>query len=67
MTSCLQGLLFPKVSEYYQEIHTADQSTAPRGRAIDHLQYQDIGMTIKLKQQFSLPRQDDCKTRKDTK
>ena len=43
-----------KVSEYDQEIpksHTADQPTAPRGRATKHLQQQDTQKTIKAKQQ----------------
>ena len=34
--------LLPKVSEYDQEIaqlHTADQTMAPRGRATEHKQY----------------------------
>ena len=42
-----------KVSENDQEIpqsHTADQSTAPRGRATEHIQQQDIRKTIKEKQ-----------------
>ena len=41
------------VSEYDQEIpqsHTADQPTAPWGRATEHIQSQDIQKTIKAKQ-----------------
>ena len=42
-----------KVSEYDQEIpqsETGDQPTAPRGRATDYLQLQDIRKKAKAKQ-----------------
>ena len=41
-----------KTSEHDQEIpqvHTAEQPTAPQGRATKHLQPQDIRKTIKVK------------------
>ena len=58
-----------KVSEYDQEIpqsHTVDRPTAPRGRAVEHQQQQDLRQ-LKQSNKLSFPRQDDCKTRKDTK
>ena len=56
------------VSECDQEIsqsHTANHPTALCGRAKEHRQSQDIRKT-KLSNHLSLPRQDDCETRKDT-
>ena len=54
-----------KNSEYDQEIpqsQTADNPVAPRGRAA-----QPTGRQIKQSNQLSLPHQDDCNTRTDTK
>ena len=59
-----------KVSDNDQEIpqtQTTDRPNAPLGRTTDYLQQLDIQKTVKTKQQaLSLPRHDDCKTRKDT-
>ena len=59
-----------KVSEYDQEIplsHTEDHPMAPRERVTEHSQQQDIRKTLKESDQLSLPCEDDCKTRKDSK
>ena len=58
------------VSEYDQEIpqsQTADNPVAPRGRAAQPSR--DTKKTNKAKQsnQLSLPHQDDCNTRMETK
>ena len=48
---------YQKVSEYDQELpqpQTADQPTAPWGRATGHLQLQDIQKTTKNINQLSL-------------
>ena len=49
--------------------HCRPTRTAPRGRATEHSQSQDIRKTTRANNQFSVcsPRQDGCKTRKDTK
>ena len=55
-------------SEYDQEIpqsQTADNSVAPRRRAAQP--YKTPGRQIKQSNQLSLPHQDDCNTRTDTK
>ena len=54
-----------KTGEHDQEIqqlNTADQPTAPRGRATEHL----VSSESQLKQnnQLALPHQDNCKTRR---
>ena len=59
-----------KVSEYDLEIpqsHTEDHPMAPQERVTEHSQQQDIRKTLKESNQLSLPREDDCKTRKDSK
>ena len=48
-----EGEIRQKLSEYDQEIpqlHTADQPTAPRGRASEHQQSQEIRKTFQVKQ-----------------
>ena len=51
---CLKQVDFATlVSEYHQEMpqsHTADQLTAPRERATEHLLSQDVGKRVKVKQ-----------------
>ena len=56
------------VSEYDQEIpqsQTADNPVARRGRAAHPSR--DTGRQFKQSNQLSLPHQDDCNTRTDTK
>ena len=59
------------LSEYDQDIpqsHTADNHTTLQGRTKEQQQPQETRKTNKVKQPvLSLPPQDDCKTRKDTK
>ena len=61
-----------KLSEYDQEIpqsHTADQPTASEEEPQNTNSYKTSGRQLKQSNQLSLscPRQDNCKTRKDTK
>ena len=64
-----QGQIHLKVSEYEQEIpqsQTADQPMAEEQPKNSNSQ-KTSGRQLKQSNQLSLPRQDDCKTRKDDK
>ena len=63
-------LFSPRLHDKDQEIqqsHTADQPTAPRGRATEHYQSQDTRKTTKAKQPTLSLVKLIAKTRKDTK
>ena len=61
-------LIFFKNSEYDQEIHNHKQQTTLWHREEEPLNHHETpGRQIKQSNQLSLPHQDDCNTRKDTK